>query len=136
MFEPSESTFLVSKIRVLIVDNSAISINLHREYMIELGCKVQTLKNPTEAIEKAEAFLPDLILLDQEMDKLKGLDILGLLKKHPLLKESNVVMVTGTDYPDFYTKAKELGACMIIEKPIGKNKFVEKIKTLLVEYMH
>ncbi len=136
MLDRFEPKFIVSNVKVLIVDNNPISISLHKDYMTDLGCIVKSIKNSTKAIETAEKFLPDLILLDQEMPNLKGLDILELLKKHPELKEANVVMVTGTEDPDFQAKAEALGACLIIEKPIGKNNFLEKIKILLAEYAH
>ena len=108
----------MSKIRVLIVDDSA----LMRQVLASLLSKdpaievIGTAPDPFIAREKIKALHPDVLTLDVEMPKMDGLTFLEkLMRGHPM----PVVMVSSLTEAGCQTtlRALELGAVDFIAKP-------------------
>ncbi|MFZ2725244.1 MAG: response regulator [Methylococcaceae bacterium] len=70
-----------------------------------------------EAIDKAEAFAPDLILLDVMMPSMDGPMTLAKLRKFPHLIHTPVVFMTAKVQPNEVTALRNLGALEVIAKP-------------------
>ena len=77
-----------------------------------------------------EQSLPKLILLDIQMPKVNGLEVLKELKSNPHTRKLPVVMLTSSkEDPDIRT-AYQLGANSYIVKPVNFEGFAEAIKNL------
>ncbi|MCK9595450.1 MAG: response regulator [Candidatus Omnitrophica bacterium] len=104
--------------RLMIVDDEddvrEFAANFFRKRKIE----VTTAGTGEDAIKKAQADKPDLILMDIRMSGIDGIQALEAIKKiNPSVK---VVMVTGTkpDENETAKKCLELGACGYVHKPL------------------
>lgn len=73
--------------------------------------------NGTEAIEKAPAFGPDLILLDVMMPDMDGVETYRRLREIPSLAETPVIFMTAKVQSHELEKYRQLGAIDIIPKP-------------------
>ncbi|MCJ2533266.1 MAG: response regulator, partial [Candidatus Thermoplasmatota archaeon] len=98
-------------VKVLIVDDSAYMRVVLRDMLSsEEGLSVVgTAKDGIEAIEKAKACSPDVVLLDIQMPKMDGLATLQrLMKEHP----TRVIMLSAMDKVDIDLplRALEMGA--------------------------
>jgi len=71
-----------------------------------------------------------LLLLDLNMPKMDGLEVLRRLKGSPELKEIPVMMLTTTDDPREVEECYKLGCNMYITKPVDFVKFAETLKRL------
>ncbi len=71
-----------------------------------------------------------LLLLDLNMPKMDGLEVLRRLKVNPELKEIPVMMLTTTDDPREVEECYKLGCNMYITKPVDFIKFTETLKRL------
>ncbi len=119
---------MAKKIRVLIVDDSAIVRQtlediLSSDPAIEI---MATAVDPYVAAEKMKSEIPDVITLDIEMPRMDGLTFLKkLMKQHPIpVVICSSVAGAGTNNA---LKALEYGAIEIINKPkIGTKKFLEE----------
>jgi CheY-like chemotaxis protein len=69
--------------------------------------------------------LPAVILLDINMPKVNGLEVLQRLKAHPLYRRIPVVMLTSSREERDLKTAYDLGANSYIEKPVSFTKFIE-----------
>lgn len=69
--------------------------------------------------------LPAVILLDINMPKVNGLEVLMQLKNHPLYRRIPVVMLTSSREDRDLKAAYDLGANSYIEKPVSFTKFIE-----------
>ncbi len=70
----------------------------------------------TEAMEKVESFLPQLIFMDIKLPGQNGLEITRRIKRqHP---DINVVFLTSYDYPEYREAARECGASLLSFKRI------------------
>jgi len=71
-----------------------------------------------------------LLLLDINMPKMNGVELLIRIKSDKELKDMPVIMLTTTDNPREVEKCYELGCNMYITKPVDFNKFAVTLKRL------
>jgi two-component system, LytTR family, response regulator len=110
-------------IRTVIVDDEAPARALLREYLgTELDVEiVAECGNGFEALKRIGELDPDLVLLDVQMPKLDGFEVLELLERQPA-----VVFVTA--YDEYALKAFEVHAADFVLKPIGRERLAEAIQ--------
>ncbi|MCL2109447.1 MAG: response regulator, partial [Oscillospiraceae bacterium] len=127
---------------VLIVDDEDISAAilakvLSGEYIIRIE------RSGQNAVETAEKFLPDVILLDIIMPEVDGYAVISELKQNPKTRNIPVIFTTSLNSPDDEEKGLLLGAADYITKPFAPeavrlrvrnqvnmlNSFKEKTKT-------
>ncbi|WP_321288977.1 response regulator [uncultured Sunxiuqinia sp.] len=97
--------------------------------IIHFGDGEETLDYLFQTKEK-ENGIPSLLLLDINMPKIDGVEVLRRVKEDPDLKRMPVIMITTTDDPREITKCHELGCSNYISKPIDYDKFVDAIRKL------
>jgi len=105
-------------IRVVIVDDEAPARELLREYLAtDDDCEiVAECANGFEAVKAVAQHDPDLLLLDIQMPKLDGFEVLELLDRSPL-----VVFVTAHD--EHALRAFEVHALDYVLKPFSAERF-------------
>lgn len=69
---------------------------------------------PYESVEP-----PDLILLDLNLPKVAGREVLARIKQEPVLKEIPVVVLTSSDAEHDIVRSYQLGANCYVTKPVG-----------------
>lgn len=69
--------------------------------------------------------IPAVILLDINMPKVNGLEVLEQLKRHPVYRRIPVVVLTSSREDRDLASAYDLGVNSYIEKPVSFNKFME-----------
>ncbi len=125
--------------QVLLVEDNPGDIQLTREAFSEMG-KAYTL-HVVEDGEQALDFLtkpqngaspvrPDLILLDLNLPKKTGIEVLQVIKTDDRLKSIPVVVLTTSNHKDDITKAYALHANCYINKPVDLNDFFKVIHRL------
>jgi CheY-like chemotaxis protein len=80
-----------------------------------------------EAIRLGKCYL---LLLDINMPKMDGIEVLRRIKGSEELKETPVMMLTTTDDPREVDECYKLGCNMYITKPVDFHKFAETLKRL------
>jgi CheY-like chemotaxis protein len=81
------------------------------------GYEVQMCGSGVTAIECAEAFAPDIILLDVMMPGMDGPTTLQNLRKLPTIAQTPVIFMTAKVQPQELATYRELGALDVISKP-------------------
>ncbi len=71
---------------------------------------------------------PGLILLDINMPKKNGFEVLQAIKADPLLQSLPVIMLTTSDREDDIVRSYADGACSYIRKPMNLDQFVQVVK--------
>jgi len=69
--------------------------------------------------------LPAVILLDLNLPRVNGLEVLEHLKAHPRFRRIPVVILTSSREDSNLKSAYDLGVSSYIEKPVSFNKFIE-----------
>ncbi len=113
----------VRPVRVVSVDDEAHARGLIREYLSEMPDfeLIAECANGFEAVKVIGRERPDLILLDIQMPKLDGFEVLELLDPKP-----KVIFVTAFD--EYAVKAFEVRAIDYLLKPFGRERFVEVLE--------
>jgi CheY-like chemotaxis protein len=73
---------------------------------------------------------PNLILLDLNMPKKDGREVLAEIKAHPILRQIPVVVLTTSREDADIRKCYEMGASSYVTKPNGFNALVDIVKTV------
>lgn len=84
-----------------------------------------------KANQLAAKIRPDLILLDINMPKKNGFDILAEIQNHDSLEKLLVVLLTSSKREEDINKAYDLGAYSYITKSSDFNRMVESLDSLL-----
>ena len=95
------------------------------------GFILETCSSGAEAIEKAEAFTPDLILLDVMMPGMDGPDTLNELRKLATTAVTPVIFMTAKVQPQVVQHYKDLGAVDVISKPFDPMNLANQIRTIM-----
>lgn len=108
--------------KVLLVDDHPLFLDGLRNLLAANGIEVLgTARNGLEAVDKARALRPEVILMDIQMPKLDGLAALRLIKKE--LPEVKVVMLTMSADDDTLFEAIKSGACGYLLKTQDTKEF-------------
>jgi CheY-like chemotaxis protein len=81
--------------RILVVDDSRISADSLAKLLRLMGNEVQTAYDGLAAMEAAERFRPDVVLLDIGMPKLNGYEVCDHIRAETWGKEIVLIAVTG-----------------------------------------
>lgn len=104
--------------RVLHVDDEPDIREIARLALEEVGgFTVESCASGAQAIEKAPAFDPDVILLDVMMPGMSGPEVLEALRTRPETSGIPVIFMTAKVQASEIEALTELGAIGVIEKP-------------------
>jgi len=96
---------------------------------------LEPVENGSELLERldtlAEAMLPDLIILDQNMPKLNGTQTLEALKKNKRLANIPVLIYSTYANQSLTAYSMEGGAVLVLTKPSDKEGYNKMIDDLL-----
>lgn len=126
-------------IEILLVEDNPGDVRLTQEAFAEnkICNKLHVAKDGVEAMNflrkmngYGDALRPDLILLDLNMPKKDGREVLAEIKADENLRSIPVVILTSSDADDDVAKAYHMYANCYIRKPIDLNRFIEVIKII------
>ena len=115
---------------ILIVDDSAIVRGIIRSFLEPRGYSVcGEASDGLEAIEKAKALKPDLIVLDLQMPRMNGVEAASALKS--IMPTVPIIMFTM--FSEAVTKSigESVHVDLVVSKPDGIGKLAECVQTLL-----
>jgi adenylate cyclase len=82
--------------RVLVVDDSALAVDVVRQGLASLGYEVNGFTDPFEALEQVYRLKPDIVLSDLEMPGITGAELCRRLKSGPS-RALPVIILTAND---------------------------------------
>lgn len=108
--------------KVLVVDDEEVVRRSYIRTLTSEHCRVEAAWNGEEALLAMEQQPFDLVLLDQRMPEMDGMEVLRTIKeKWP---ESEVVMITGYPAVESAKQAVKLGAYDYLAKPVGPDEVI------------
>lgn len=108
-----------SEEKLLLVDDNTANLQVLREALEGLGCKMLVAKNGTSALSIVEKAMPDMILLDIMMPEMDGYEVCRRLKENGATRHIPVLFLTALGDPEDEAKGLALGAVDYITKPIN-----------------
>ncbi len=118
---------------VLVVDDSLSMRHVLSSAVTKAGWNPQQARDGVEALELVTraATPPDLILLDIEMPRMDGYELLSALRAQEAYRAIPVVMLTSRGGDKHREKAMALGATDYVVKPFQQEPLLQKIDALI-----
>lgn len=129
----------MSEVNILIVEDNPGDARLIKEVLNEnkIYNKLYVAQDGAEALnflhhkgEFSESPKPDLILLDLNLPKIDGREVLARIKSDDSLKKIPVVIMTTSQAEEDIVKSYSLHANCYIAKPLDFNQFVKVVKSI------
>lgn len=126
-------------IDILLVEDNPADIRLTQEVFKEcrISNRLWLARDGIEAMEllrgeedKAPAVTPDLILLDLNMPRMDGREVLDAVKRDQRLKTIPVVVLTTSEAEQDVLRSYQLGANAYITKPVDLEQFIRVVHTI------
>jgi CheY-like chemotaxis protein len=133
------SNIQVRPIEILLVEDNPGDVILTEEAFSEakLRNKIHVAKDGEEALDylnKAPGFensvTPDLILLDLNLPKIDGREVLDQIKTDETLKRIPVVVLTSSEAEQDILKTYDLHANSYVVKPLDLDQFIKVVNAL------
>jgi len=117
--------------RILVVDDVLPNLKLLEAKLRAEFYEVELAANGPDALAKAQAWAPDVILLDVMMPGMDGFEVCRRLKADPATAHLPVVMVTAlTEQPE-RVRGLEAGADDFLSKPVDDAALFARLRALL-----
>lgn len=130
--------------KVLLVEDNPGDIRLAQEVFNDskMHNELYIARNGIEALDfvhKRGSYLtaptPDMILLDLNLPKIDGREVLADIKSDPILKRIPVVILTSSQAEKDIKSAYDLNANAYVIKPLDLDNFIDIIKAIEVFWL-
>jgi two-component system cell cycle response regulator DivK len=116
---------------ILVVDDFLDNRQMYAEYLAFSGLRVEEAENGHEALQKAFAMLPDLIVMDLSLPGIDGWEATRRLKADPRTKRIPVIALTGHALAGHSKGAMDAGCDAFITKPCLPERLLEEVRKTL-----
>ncbi len=116
---------------VLVVDDIAANLDIVRMRLEARGYQIITAVDGEDALEKAHAAEPDLIILDIMMPKLDGISVVKRLKQDAVLKFVPVILLTAKADTKDIVEGLEAGGDDYLTKPFDQAALLARVRSML-----
>jgi twitching motility two-component system response regulator PilH len=117
--------------RALLVDRDADTRRMYAEYLAFGAWSVDEASDGREALAKAIAGRPDIIVTESRLPGINGFDLCSILKRDSTTRAIPIVMVTGDAFAADLQRAQSSGADAILVKPCLPETLANEIQRLL-----
>jgi two-component system response regulator len=128
-----------SGIEILLVEDNPADARLTREALREskisnrlhaVGDGEQALRFLRREGEHADAPRPDLVLLDLNLPRMSGREVLEQVKEDPDLRRIPVVVLTTSEAEEDIVRSYDLHANAYVRKPVDFDQFTEVVRLI------
>lgn len=117
--------------KILVVEDNELNLKLFCDLLRAHGYETEPVRDGREALERARAFAPDLVVMDIQMPHISGLELIERMKSDDELRRTPIMAVTAYAARGDEERIRDAGAEGYVSKPISVLKFVEAVQALL-----
>lgn len=119
--------------KILLVDDSSTVLMMEKMILSQARYQLSTAKNGVEAVARARADRPDLILMDVVMPELDGFGALAAIRGDEGTRDIPVIMVTTRGEAHSLEQGYARGCNDYVTKPVDSAELLAKVRNLLGE---
>jgi DNA-binding response OmpR family regulator len=120
-----------SKTRVLVIEDEADIRRILKDLLEAQGFYVVELSTGHAVLHQIELHRPDVLLVDQMMPGISGVEIIAQIRKDGLHASLPIIMVTGLSGEEDKVKVLNLGADDYVTKPFLPKELAARINALV-----
>ncbi|RUQ68138.1 diguanylate cyclase [Azospirillum doebereinerae] len=114
--------------RVLIADDTIVTRMMVSSWVRDMGYEPILAQDGAEALEIAFRDGFDIAVIDWEMPRLTGMEVIRQLKEHPRTAYGHLILVTGRSDQNSLIQALDGGADDFIRKPLVPAELVARVR--------
>ncbi|VAX21822.1 hypothetical protein MNBD_NITROSPINAE02-1636 [hydrothermal vent metagenome] len=119
------------KERIVVVEDSPILCKIYANILSRFGFEYQIISDSRRAIEGITSFQPHLVLMDQNMPDINGMELTRMLKGNEELVNIPIIMVTSDTKKKSILKALEYGVVDFLTKPFDEEVLLARMRAHL-----
>ncbi len=116
----------------LVVDDTAFDRMIIEQCATKAGLYVHSASNGEEALAICNSTFPDCILLDWEMERMNGIELMKKIRQMEKGREVPIIICTSHDHSSYIGHAYVSGANSYIAKPLTQDKLENELIKLKV----
>lgn len=116
---------------IIVVDDDPVLRELACAKLVEAGHRVRSAASGEEGLALLREAGADLLISDVDMPGMSGFDLVRAIRSDAALKETPVIMVTGSERPDAVEQAFAAGATSFLSKPVNWTLFNHSVRFVL-----
>jgi DNA-binding response OmpR family regulator len=118
--------------KIAIIEDDAVISQMYRMKFEADGFDVQLANNGVRGVALAEAFSPDIILMDLQMPEMGGAEALTIIRKAPWGKDVPVIILTNLGEEEAPKEIRGLGIhSYIVKADLTPRQVVGRVKEAL-----
>ena len=116
--------------RILVVEDNDLNRKPFCDVLKSQGFVTEPVGDGRDALDKARAFAPNLIIMDIQLPNISGLDLIEAAKKDPVLRAIPVLAVTAYAGRGDEDRIRDAGAEGYLAKPVSIGPFMAAVRAL------
>lgn len=117
--------------KILVVEDNDLNRKLFCHVLQAGGFDVEPVADGHHAIERARSFIPNLVVMDIQLQDVSGLDLIASLKGDAQLADVPVLAVTAYAGKGDEQRIRDVGAQGYLAKPVSIGPFMAKVRELV-----
>jgi two-component system cell cycle response regulator DivK len=117
--------------KILVVEDNELNLKLFCDLLRAHGYETEPVRDGRDALDRARAFAPDLVVMDIQMPYVSGLELIEQMKADAGLRRTPIMAVTAYAAKGDEERIRDAGAEGYVSKPISVLKFVEAAAGML-----
>jgi two-component system cell cycle response regulator DivK len=117
--------------KILVVEDNELNLKLFCDLLRAHGYHAEPVRDGREAVARARALRPDLVVMDIQMPHVNGLELIEQMKADRELRPVPIMAVTAYAAKGDEERIREAGAEGYVSKPISLMRFIEAVRGLL-----
>ena len=117
--------------KILVVDDEKDALTAIEAVLSSEGHEMRFAEDGVQALESVSNHLPDVIVCDIEMPKLKGFDVLTELRKNPMTSKIPIIFLTGRTDITALVQSMELNVNDFLTKPFTVQELITAVNIQL-----
>jgi two-component system sensor histidine kinase RpfC len=119
------------KLKILVAEDTAVNRLILGEMLSKAGYDVKLVEDGQSALEKFEECEFDLAILDMQMPRIGGLDVIREYKSgYGLIRDIPFIVLTANISKEAELQCREAGADVYLQKPIDISALIKEIRRL------
>ncbi|NRD19213.1 response regulator [Winogradskyella eckloniae] len=116
--------------KILAIDDQQLVLLPLQKRLAELGYEVKIETDAQKGLDLYESFNPDLVIVDINMPKISGLEVVSYIR-HSKNPKTSIMVLSGDTQDDTITQGFELGIDDYMKKPLSLNEISARVKRLI-----
>ena len=114
---------------ILVIDDQERNVQVVGATLAGAGYDVMVANSGEQALERVEARMPDLVLLDVFMPEMDGFETCRRLRELSGAEDLPIIFLSAADEPEVVVRALEEGGVDYVTKPFNKSELLARVNT-------